>query len=321
MNEIDRILDGAVDLHTHPFPSTFARQVSIDELAGQYAAAGFRAFAAKCHQHSTAGDVQALRRAGALPAGIDVIGGVALNGATGGVNPRAVDATIQMEGRIVWLPTIGARNHIRRAAEAAAGGKAMRFPSAARRLMPEEPIDVLDAEGRLRPDVARTLELIAEAGDVILASGHLAADEVVAVFEAAHRFGVRRMLVTHPNFVIELDQDQARRLTELGVVIEHSLCMYDEESTFCNWTTDVLAEWIEAIGPAHTSLGSDLGQTDNPLPLDAYRKVVGRLLAAGISAEDLHTMVADVPVRLLYGAAGQPNNKEALADAAQRVSP
>ena len=320
MNEIDSILEGAIDLHTHPFPSTFARQVSIDELAGQYAAAGFRAFAAKCHQHSTAGDVQALRRAHALPAGLDVIGGIALNGASGGVNPRAVDATIQMEGRIVWLPTIAARNHIRRAAEAAAGGKAMRFPSAARRLMPEEPIDVLDAEGRVRPEVLRTLELIAEAEDVILASGHLAADEVVAVFEAAHELGVRRMVVTHPNFVIELDQDQARRLTGIGVVIEHSLCMYDDESTFCNWTADVLAEWIETIGPEHTSLGSDLGQNDNPLPLAAYRKVLGQLRAAGLAAEDLHTIVADVPARLLYGDPDTANDKE-IADAAHRVSP
>lgn len=321
MSEIDAVLEGAVDLHTHPFPSTFERQVSIDELAHQYAAAGFRAFAAKCHQHGTAADVLALRRAGALPQQIDVVGGIALNGAHGGVNPRAVDATIQMGGRIVWLPTIGARNHIRRAAEAAAGGKAMRFPSAARRLMPEEPVDVLDAEGHLRPEVRRTLELIADAGDVILASGHLGADEVIAVFEAAHALGVRRMLVTHPNFVVELDQERARRLTSIGVVIEHSLCMYDEESTFCNWTTDVLAGWIEAIGPAHTSLGSDLGQNDNPLPLAAYRKVLGRLLAAGVAADDLHAMVADVPARLLYAATERPDDEEVAADAAQRLSP
>ncbi|HEY4276782.1 MAG TPA: DUF6282 family protein [Conexibacter sp.] len=299
---IDRILDGAVDLHTHPFPSTFERQVSIDELAHQYAEAGFRAFVAKCHHHSTAPDVLALRRAGALPAAIEAYGGVALNGSSGGINPRALDATIQMGGRIVWLPTTGARNHIRHAAEAAAGGKAMRFPSADRRLMPEEPIDALDAEGRLRPELRRTIELVAEAGDVILASGHLSADEVMVVFEAAHAAGVRKLLVNHPNFVVELDQEQCRTLTGWGAVIEHSLCMYDEDSTFCNWQIDVLVDWIEAIGPEHTSLGSDLGQTNNPLPIAAYRKIVGRLLDAGVSEEAVRAVVADTPARLLYEA-------------------
>jgi Family of unknown function (DUF6282) len=298
---IDHILDGAVDLHTHPFPSTFERQVSIDELARQYADAGFRAFVAKCHHHSTAPDALALRRAGALPAGIEAYGGVALNGAVGGINPRALDATIQMGGRIVWLPTTGARNHIRHAAEAAAGGKAMRFPSLDRRLMPEEPIDALDAEGRVRPQLMRTIELVAEAGDVILASGHLSAAEVMVVFEAAHAAGVRKLLVNHPNFVVELDQEQCRTLVGWGAVIEHSLCMYDEESTFCNWEIDVLLDWVEAIGPANTSLGSDLGQTNNPLPIAAYRKIVGRLLAGGVSEADVRLMVADTPARLLYG--------------------
>lgn len=302
MTTIDDLLDGAVDLHTHPFPSTFERQVSIDELAVQYADAGFRAFVAKCHHHSTAPDVLALRRAGAIPTGIEVYGGVALNGAVGGVNPRALDATIQMDGRIVWFPTTGAANHLRHAAEAAAGGKAMRFPTMARSLMAEEPIGILDGEGRLRPEVGRTLELVADAGNVILASGHLAADEVMALFEAAHAAGITRMLVNHPNFVVEIDQDQARQLVEWGVVMEHSLCMYDEDSTFCNWTTDVLVEWIEAVGATNTALGSDLGQTNNPLPIAAYRKVCERLLAAGVAEADVRAMVADVPARLLYGA-------------------
>lgn len=297
---IDRLLVGAVDLHTHPFPSTFERQVSIDELARQYADAGFRAFVAKCHHHSTAPDVLALRRSGGLPSGIEAYGGVALNGALGGLNPRALDATIQMGGKIVWLPTTGARNHLRHAAEAAAGGKAMRFPSVDRRLMPEEPIDALDAEGRVRPEVQRIIELIAEAGDVILASGHLSADEVMAVFGAAHAAGVRKLLVTHPNFVIELSQEQCRQLADWGAVIEHSLCMYDEESTFCNWTIDVLVDWIEAIGPERSSLGSDLGQTNNPLPIAAYRKIVGRLLDAGVGEDAVRAMVADNPARLLY---------------------
>jgi hypothetical protein len=49
----------------------------------------------------------------------------------------------------------------------------------------------------------------------------------------------------------------------------------------------------------HTQLGSDLGQRNNPLPVESYRKICGRLLDHGVSEADVHTMVADVPARLL----------------------
>lgn len=44
--------------------------------------------------------------------------------------------------------------------------------------------------------------MIAEA-DAVLASGHMPARSIIAVFEAAKGHGVRRMIVNHPNFVIE----------------------------------------------------------------------------------------------------------------------
>ncbi|MBD0282236.1 MAG: hypothetical protein ICV69_08595 [Thermoleophilaceae bacterium] len=55
---------------------------------------------------------------------------------------------------------------------------------------------------------------------------------ITAVFEAAREKGVRRMLVNHPNFVIEASYDDARHWVELGALIEPSLCMYDDASTF-----------------------------------------------------------------------------------------
>jgi hypothetical protein len=64
------------------------------------------------------------------------------------------------------------------------------------------------------------------------------------------------MLVNHPNFVIEATKDEARRWVELGALIEHSLCMYDEESSFHNWEIDTLVEWIRGVGPERSTLGS-----------------------------------------------------------------
>jgi hypothetical protein len=53
------------------------------------------------------------------------------------------------------------------------------------------------------------------------------------------------------------------------------------------------------IGAERTQLGSDLGQRNNPLPVESYRKICERLLEAGVSEADLHTMVAEVPARVL----------------------
>jgi len=58
-------------------------------------------------------------------------------------------------------------------------------------------------------------------------------------------------------------------------------------------------DWIDAIGPDHTSIGSDLGQVGNPLPMDAYLQICEQLLDSGISEADLRTMVVDNPSRLL----------------------
>jgi hypothetical protein len=194
----------------------------------------------------------------------------------------------------VWFPTIGSENHIRHHAE----HPNLKFPKLSVHLEPEEPIEVLNGNGGVIDDVYKILESIKD-HDAILASGHMAPRQITAVFEAAREVGVQRMLVNHPNFVIEASFDEARQWVELGAYIEHSLCMYDEESSFYNWDLDTLIEWIEAVGPERSTLGSDLGQMNNPLPTDSFRKIVSRLLERGTSEDTIRTMVARNPAELL----------------------
>ena len=56
---------------------------------------------------------------------------------------------------------------------------------------------------------------------------------------------------------------------------------------------------IRTIGPERTVLGSDLGQDNNPLPCDSYRKIVGRLLEAGVTEQEVRMLVAENPARVL----------------------
>ena len=290
---VARVLKGSVDLHVHPAPSPLPRRVDAVDAAQAAESIGMRAIVVKSHHHSTVTDVLALGRdLNGLP--VKVYGGIALNSAVGGLNPYAVDLALKLGGRIVWFPTIGSPQHIAHHA----AHPDLKFPKLAVHVREERPIDVLDENGELRPEVHDIIGLIKE-HDVILASGHMAPDRILAVFEAAHAAGVRRLLVNHPNFVVEATHEQGRRFVELGAVIEHSLCMYDDRSSFYNWDIDVLLGWIGAVGADRSTLGSDLGQMKNPLPSEAFTNIVGQLLDAGLGEADVEAMVRRNPARLL----------------------
>jgi hypothetical protein len=292
-DRVAQILEGAVDLHVHPAPSPLPRRIDAAEAARLAGEAGFRAIVVKSHHHSTVTDVLALASEGALPSDVQVFGGIALNGPVGGINPKAVDLALKLGGKIVWFPTIGSPQHIRHHAE----HPNLKFPKLAVELKPEEPIEIL-SNGRVGDAVFEILES-AKAADAIVASGHLAPDRITRLFEAAREVGVGKLLVNHPNFVVEASFDDARRWAALGAYIEHSLCMYDEESSFYHWQIDTLIEWIEAVGPERSTLGSDLGQMNNPLPTDSFRKIVGKLLERGVREDDVRRMVSDNPAELL----------------------
>jgi hypothetical protein len=294
MDRVAALLEGAVDLHVHPAPSPMPRRIDAAEAANMAAETGFEAIVVKSHHHSTVMDVLALEHAGAANGGAKLFGGIALNGPVGGINPKAVDLALKMGGKIVWFPTIGSAQHI---AHHAAHPN-LKFPKLAVHLEPEEPVEVLRPDGRPRDEVYAILESI-KAADAILASGHMAPDQITAVFEAAREVGVERMLVNHPNFVIEANYEHAKRWVGLGAYIEHSLCMYDEESSFYHWDLDTLVGWIEAVGPEHSTLGSDLGQMNNPLPTDSFRKIVSRLLERGMPDDAVRSMVSRNPAELL----------------------
>ncbi|HEY7197159.1 MAG TPA: DUF6282 family protein [Gaiellaceae bacterium] len=293
-DRVQRVLEGAVDLHVHPAPSPMPRRIDAAEAARLAGETGFKAIVVKSHHHSTVTDVLALESQGDIDGDTQVFGGIALNSPVGGLNPAAVDLALKLGGRIVWFPTIGSPQHIRHHAE----HPDLKFPKLSVHLRPEEPVDVFDASGKLRPEVGEIIESIREA-DAILATGHMAPDRITAVLEAAREAGVRRMLVNHPNFVVEASHEDGRRWVELGAHIEHSLCMYDERSTFYHWDLDTLVAWVEAVGVERSILGSDLGQMNNPLPTESFRTIVEKLLDRGVAEDSVHRMVAGNPAELL----------------------
>jgi hypothetical protein len=286
----DGLLDGAIDLHYHSAPSPFPRRLTPAEAARHYAESGFRAVVLKSHHHITVMDVLSIRDVVLDELELEVYGGIALNGTVGGLNPAAVELCLHMGGKIVWFPTLSSNAHIDFHRDHVSN-----FPASP--LRPEPPITVLDEGGKLKPEVHEILELVRDSG-TILASGHLSAPELLPLFEAAHAIGIERLLVQHPNFVLGLTHDDARRLTALGAYIEHSVIMFHPDGP-AKRPIGEFTDWIAAVGPDRTVFGSDTGQAMSPSPADIYRVVAGLLLETGASEDDVRMMAVDNAAALL----------------------
>lgn len=291
-SQIAELLDGAIDLHCHPGPSPFPRRIGIPEAAQQASDAGFRAIVVKSHHHSMVTDVLALESPGGGGLPIPVFSGVALNNQVGGINVYAVEIALHMGGKIVWFPTIAADKHI------CVHTDELKFPRTSRPMRHNYPLTILDADDRLRAEVRDVIDMIRD-HNAILACGHLDVREVDALIRGGRGQGVERIVVNHPNFVVGAGPDVCATWVELGATIEHSLCMYDDRSTFYHWEIDVLLGYFKACGFENTILGSDLGQKENPLPVESYTRVLRMLLDAGLDAKELRRVVADTPAELL----------------------
>jgi hypothetical protein len=290
--EVDELLVGAVDLHTHPSPSPFPRRITILDAARDAASAGFRAIACKSHHESTQPMILALQAAGLADIGIEVLGGIALNRTVGGINPYAVELTLRSGGRIVWFPTLSSIAHVKHQ-----HSPDSTFSTNALRLRPNEPQSIFDENGKIRPVVHDVLQLIAEE-DAILNCGHLGADEVDALIPAARAAGVERIVVSHPMFVIGATPERTAEWVRQGAMIEQCIAVARKLDPA------ELAAYIDAAGVDHTIISSDFGQKKNPLPVTGFRRMARALLDAGRSPEDVRKMVGGNAAQLIERSAG-----------------
>ena len=175
-------LDGAIDLHCHPYPDLFPRLADDVDIAVAARDAGLKALVLKCHHESTVSRAYLVQR---IVPGIRVLGGVVLNSYVGGVNPAAVEAALRLGGKEVWMPTVDAGYHAQ--VHGGTGG----YDAQGGGRVEAEGIWVTEADGKLKPVVKEVLALIAE-HRAILGTCHLSPAEIVA---AISRVGASRCLL------------------------------------------------------------------------------------------------------------------------------
>ena len=160
------LLKGAVDLHCHSGPSTMPRIVDHIQALEEAGRVGMRAVLFKDHYYPSAPIADLLNEHYAHTA-VTAIGSVVLNNAAGGFNVYALEASLKLGCRLVWMPTVSAANHMRH------GHRKELLKSKTPMRRPTE-LTVLDPLGRLKDEVKECLDIIAEydAGAFRWASAH-----------------------------------------------------------------------------------------------------------------------------------------------------
>ena len=286
-------VQGFYDLHIHSAPAPFRRIGDSVDLAQSCAAGGLAGIVIKSHFESTVSKAYHARRE--VP-NIQVFSGIALNRGVGGINPGAVELALHQGAKIVWLPTFDAENHARIFGGTGTYGfhsMSLSFKGASR---PRGRFTVLQ-DGRLTDDAKEVIDLVRDY-DVILATGHISREEILAVVDYALSRKLRKLLITHPEFTVpNLDLKTMVELAQQGVFME--FCGIDCFPIPQTVSTDRLKEMIEAVTPARAVLSSDSGQPFSPKPPETLRVFAQCLHEKGITEEDIKQMAIKNPELLL----------------------
>ncbi|MFM0415712.1 MULTISPECIES: DUF6282 family protein [Paraburkholderia] len=290
---VERLVKGAIDLHCHSGPSVMPRYFTHYEAMQEASDAGLRAILIKDHYYSATPTTEMLNKH-FKHLGVKLLSGVPLNNQSGGLNIYAVEHGIALGARMIWMPTFASANHIRHHHQDAD----FQFPKARKKMLEPKPLTVVDEQGRLLPEVLPILDMIAE-HDVVLSSGHLHISEIWPLFEEARRRGVTRMICNHPTYVIDATNEDIKTLASMGVYLEHSMCMFAENSKFRFYEPPILDGLIKAGTVDKTILGSDLGQVGNPRVVDGFKSVISMCLDLGYSESDVRKMVSTNAANLI----------------------
>ena len=276
-------LEGVIDFHTHAGPDSRPRSMDDIEAALQFKEAGLRGMVLKNHFTPTH-DRAAL--AMSQVDGLEIFGGVVLNRSVGGINPEMVRQMVAFDGgrgKVVWLPTFDAEfNEYRVGPD---GNMAEPSPT-------DEFVRVVE-DGE---PVAALVEVFSVMGehDLVLATGHVLPDEVLAMLPAAKARGVRHILVTHP-FHQHATIEQMRQLAAEGAIMELDWFAVHRGS----YDIQLYVDAIREVGAEHYLITSDFGQRGNPTHVEGLRAFIEALRAEGVSEDDVDLMARRNPARLL----------------------
>lgn len=277
-----RRLKGVIDMHIHSAPDVRDRKMNDLELMEAAVAREVRAIVIKNHHVPTAGRAALVNMVKQEKYGCNsdfqMFGGIALNRFVGGINPWAVETELKLGGKIVWLPTNTAENHCKKE------GKE-HFVSCVK-------------DGRVVDGLKDIFALIRDF-DAVLATGHISPEECFIVTEAARAAGVKKIVITHPEFhIVGMSlEDQSRIVRDYDVLLERVYAQPIGGVYKKNLADNVQA--MREIGCGHFIVSTDGGQMQNPEWYKTIAEYVDYLYDAGFSQDEIDVMTKYNPGKML----------------------
>ncbi len=280
---------GVIDMHVHSHPDVFGRNMDDIDITQLAKARGMRGIVLKNHVAETASRATLAMK---VVPGVEVFGGVVLNKAVGGINPDAVEwmhRTYGGRGKMVWLPTFESDKHVKTLSKPDAVGL------------------VVAPNGQVTPEMEAILKIIARE-NLVLATGHVHPEEIIAVVKRGRELGVKNVLVNHAlTNVPGLTMAQAKQATDMGAVIEICFLQFlagpNAPLPFLTHWTQVnakhVAQAVKELGANSVLISSDLGQTGNMVHPDGLETAIAAMKKEGVSDADIDTMMRKNPARLL----------------------
>jgi len=281
MERAEGLLEGAIDIHIHVGPDIKERLLNGFEAANQAREVGMKAIVLKGHHINTTDRAEMIS---AAIEGIKVYGGITLNKSMGGFNPFAVEVAIKLGAKMIWFPTQSAASHLKSKGKPYQDGLTV-FQGG------------LDSSGLIHPEIKEICKIIAES-NVVLATGHISFQEIMALIEVAQDVGVKKIIINHPqNRCVGMGIKEQLAVSVKGVYLEQCF-------NFCTphlplLKPEDLYKAIKEVGPQKCVMATDMGQVDNFQPVEGLRVFIQMMLDRGITKNEIKTMVADNPSLLL----------------------
>lgn len=278
-------LKGVIDMHVHSNPDIRHRAYDDFELMEAGIRVGARAIVIKTHQGTTVDRAYLCNRHNELlhhgDNSFTMFGSITLNRQMGGINPAAVESGLKLGAKVIWMPTQSARNH-----------------QLKNHLDTANCVEVIK-DGQVVPELKSVFQLIKDF-NAVLGTGHLSPEECFRVVEAARDAGVKKIVVTHPEWwLVGMSlEDQVRMVNDYQVILEHCFAQPLGGGKYKS-NLPMNLEAIQACGYEHVMVCTDGGQVENPHWEIALEQYMQYLFDHGISFEQLYHMTHTIQAGLL----------------------
>jgi hypothetical protein len=294
IHEADELLKGAIDLHCHGYPEiSFDVKMRLEDLESVQlaASAGMKGIVFKSHMWPTVGRVYQLKN---QISDIEIYPSITLNTVVGGFSPWATESALRQGAKIIWMPTWSARNDFER--EGASHIFKTYLPSL-KKLGVERTLTVLNGSGKINEEVKEIFALAREY-DVAISTGHLSAEEGLALGREAKKMGFKKLIFGHPDSkTVGAKIEHIKEMAEMGFFIEFTFLGL--LPAFQRISPKEVSQRIKKVGAERSILTTDAFFASSPPPLEMMRMFIATLLDQGITSNEIEMMTQKIPREML----------------------